>query len=107
MGHEKEYRKGHKISIVADVLGALKIMWLITVAAVLWSVWLAHNDKVFNGKLTTPKDILFSTELRALMWVKASEIGLISNEERGRCNPIFAWRTLEYLVFLGINQRSK
>ncbi|KAK8997095.1 hypothetical protein V6N11_020584 [Hibiscus sabdariffa] len=49
----------------------IKRVWLICVAAALWSLWLARNDKIFDGKITNFKELLLQVKIRALLWVKA------------------------------------
>ncbi|KAL4323810.1 hypothetical protein GQ457_11G023430 [Hibiscus cannabinus] len=61
--------------------------WLCVMASALWSIWLARNDMVFNGKVSTVKDILFYTKLRALMWVKTIQNSVLFNEARWWTNP--------------------
>ncbi|KAL4289985.1 hypothetical protein GQ457_14G023370 [Hibiscus cannabinus] len=60
--------------------GALKPLWLISVAAALWSIWLSRNDKVFNNKLPIASNLLIFTKLRALLWIKTFKKVVVANE---------------------------
>ncbi|KAL4361944.1 hypothetical protein GQ457_04G018060 [Hibiscus cannabinus] len=53
----------------------------------LWSIWLARNDRVFNGKVSTANDIMFYTKLRALMWVKSIPNLELRDEARWWAEP--------------------
>ncbi|KAL4309158.1 hypothetical protein GQ457_01G002270 [Hibiscus cannabinus] len=49
---------------------SLRKVWLVSVAAALWVIWSARNDKIFNKKQTLPKEWLFQSKPRALVWMK-------------------------------------
>ncbi|KAL4324908.1 hypothetical protein GQ457_11G031730 [Hibiscus cannabinus] len=49
----------------------VKMVWLLSVAAALWSLWIARNEKIFQGKITNFKDLIFQTKIRALLSCKA------------------------------------
>ncbi|XP_039004218.1 uncharacterized protein LOC120131256 [Hibiscus syriacus] len=57
--------------LIADLPGLSKSVWLITVSAALWSVWLASNELVFDNKAISQKDLLFTVKMRTLIWIKA------------------------------------
>ncbi|KAL4297768.1 hypothetical protein GQ457_12G027450 [Hibiscus cannabinus] len=38
-----------------------------------WSIWMARNDKIFNGKSVRVEDLLFHSKLRALVWLNATK----------------------------------
>ncbi|KAL4384663.1 hypothetical protein GQ457_15G028880 [Hibiscus cannabinus] len=46
--------------------------WFISVAAYLWSLWIARNDKIFEGKTSNFLDLLYQAKLKALTWLKAN-----------------------------------
>ncbi|KAL4383374.1 hypothetical protein GQ457_15G025730 [Hibiscus cannabinus] len=65
-----------------------KIFWLITVGAALWSIWHNKNEKVFNGKNITLKDLLFITKLRSMFWLKGDKDGWDFNVDDWWVNPL-------------------
>ncbi|KAL4378777.1 hypothetical protein GQ457_02G032420 [Hibiscus cannabinus] len=67
------------ISTIEDLFGLCfpisfsgngKMAWGFAVAAALWSIWTARNDRVFRGGSMNQKDILLHTKMRALIWIK-------------------------------------
>ncbi|KAK5837223.1 hypothetical protein PVK06_013033 [Gossypium arboreum] len=49
----------------------LKSLWMISVSASCWSVWLARNEIVFKRTSTSMDTLLFHSKMRSLMWVRA------------------------------------
>ncbi|KAL4352748.1 hypothetical protein GQ457_06G007230 [Hibiscus cannabinus] len=62
-----------KIVWVHEKSGILRKLWLISVAAALWVVWCARNDKIFNKKHSNPVEWMFQSKLRALVWLKTAK----------------------------------
>ncbi|KAL4347009.1 hypothetical protein GQ457_05G036010 [Hibiscus cannabinus] len=62
---------------------SLRKVWLVSVAVALWVIWSARNDKIFNKKQTLPKEWLFQSKLRALVWMKTIK-GLKFGDLEGR-----------------------
>ncbi|KAK9000739.1 hypothetical protein V6N11_081227 [Hibiscus sabdariffa] len=50
---------------------------LLVAAAVIWSLWLARNDKLFRGKSLSSLELLFQAKRRALIWIKAENKDLV------------------------------
>ncbi|MBA0827790.1 hypothetical protein Goarm_012538, partial [Gossypium armourianum] len=48
-----------------------KNLWLISVSAAYWTVWLARNDKIYDRTSTTLNTLLFHSKMRSLMWAGA------------------------------------
>ncbi|MBA0721296.1 hypothetical protein Golax_008855 [Gossypium laxum] len=46
-------------------------LWLISVTATYWSVWLARNELVFERKWSTANNLLFHSKMQALIQVRA------------------------------------
>ncbi|KAL4385576.1 hypothetical protein GQ457_15G025080 [Hibiscus cannabinus] len=63
-----------------ELISPLRIAWLISVAAALWTIWLARNEAIFKKTSTPLKEMLFLAKLRALMWCKASDNTCFVNE---------------------------
>ncbi|MBA0635728.1 hypothetical protein Godav_000113 [Gossypium davidsonii] len=59
-------------SLCSDVklTGLQKNLWLISISASCWTVWLARNDKVFDKTLTTLDTMLYHSKMRSLMWAR-------------------------------------
>ncbi|KAL4273323.1 hypothetical protein GQ457_13G010640 [Hibiscus cannabinus] len=85
---------------------SIKTTWLCVLASALWSIWLARNDRVFNGKVSTVKDILFYTKLRALMWVKTIQNSVLFYEARWWTDPC-SFSLSKGLVHLGFIQAEE
>lgn len=60
--------------------GMLKSLWLMSIAAACWSLWIARNEEVFSRKLTTMGSILFQSKLRSLLWVRSVHNELMVSE---------------------------
>ncbi|KAK8484834.1 hypothetical protein V6N11_057064 [Hibiscus sabdariffa] len=52
-----------------EILSKVKQVWLVSIGAALWSIWLARCEKEFNGKGISVKELLFLTKLRSLFWL--------------------------------------
>ncbi|MBA0646979.1 hypothetical protein Goklo_014895 [Gossypium klotzschianum] len=50
--------------------GVGKSLWIISVTAACWSVWLARNELVFDRKWPTMNSLVFHSKMWALMWVR-------------------------------------
>ncbi|KAK9002456.1 hypothetical protein V6N11_025134 [Hibiscus sabdariffa] len=61
--------------------GGSRCRWLVSIAAAIWSIWIAIYDMVFNDKKASVADLLFHSKLRALVWLKASLTGSIGDLE--------------------------
>lgn len=61
--------------------GVLKSLWLISVSVACWLTWLARNELVFDRKSISMETLIFHSNMRALMWVRAvyDEINLIES----------------------------
>ncbi|KAK8992789.1 hypothetical protein V6N11_048859 [Hibiscus sabdariffa] len=53
-------------------IGSLRMFWLVSVAAALWVLWCARNDKIFNQKDASTKSCIFQAKLISLIWLKTS-----------------------------------
>ncbi|TYI31812.1 hypothetical protein ES332_A04G011700v1 [Gossypium tomentosum] len=54
------------------ILGSCKSLWLIAIVAVVWSIWLARNEMVFDNKVLTMDTLVFHAKMRALLWSRAA-----------------------------------
>ncbi|KAL4377995.1 hypothetical protein GQ457_02G034400 [Hibiscus cannabinus] len=52
-------------------------MWFIMIAAAVWYLWMACNDKVFRGKSVSNLEFLFQEKIRELIWIKAGNKDLV------------------------------
>lgn len=48
--------------------------WEISIAAVLWSLWLARNDRLFNDAVHKTSDIVFLVKKRSFEWCNLAKI---------------------------------
>ncbi|MBA0710088.1 hypothetical protein Golax_025084 [Gossypium laxum] len=53
-----------------EVSSVGKSLWIISVTAACWSVWLVRNELVFDRKWPTMNSFIFHSKIRALMWVR-------------------------------------
>ncbi|KAH1084276.1 hypothetical protein J1N35_024037 [Gossypium stocksii] len=51
--------------------GVVKSLWMISVSAACWPVWLARNELVFDRKWPTISSLVFHSKIRALMWIRS------------------------------------
>ncbi|KAH1063498.1 hypothetical protein J1N35_028485 [Gossypium stocksii] len=61
--------------------GVVKSLWLISVSAACWSVWLARNELVFDRRWPKMSSLVFLSKIRALMWIKPVYDELKVNEK--------------------------
>ncbi|TYI31182.1 hypothetical protein ES332_A05G435900v1 [Gossypium tomentosum] len=54
------------------IFGSCKSLWLIAIAAAVWSIWLARNEMVFDNKVLTMDTLVFHAKMRALLWSRAA-----------------------------------
>ncbi|KAG8473346.1 hypothetical protein CXB51_035460 [Gossypium anomalum] len=54
------------------LLGSYKSLWLIAIAASCWSIWLAKNEMVFENKVLSMDTLIFHSNMRALLRVRAA-----------------------------------
>ncbi|KAG4202690.1 hypothetical protein ERO13_A05G352433v2 [Gossypium hirsutum] len=52
-----------------------KNLWLISIAAACWTIWLARNGLVFYGRKVHMENLVFQSKMRALLWIR-----LVHNE---------------------------
>ncbi|KAE8661235.1 hypothetical protein F3Y22_tig00116937pilonHSYRG00269 [Hibiscus syriacus] len=74
-------------SFSVNLNAKLKSIWLVSMAAAAWSIWLNRNEIVFNGKRFVFNDLIFFSKLRALVWLKALKDNQLVNEELWWENP--------------------
>ncbi|KAB2065218.1 hypothetical protein ERO13_A09G072500v2 [Gossypium hirsutum] len=72
-------------------LGVGKSLWLISVTAACWSIWLVRNELVFDRKSPSMNGLVFQSKLRALMWVRAIHNELCVEEKLWWFCPIRSW----------------
>ncbi|GMJ01097.1 hypothetical protein like AT4G29090 [Hibiscus trionum] len=56
-------------------MGSMKRLWVACVSALLWSLWLARNERIFRGKCLTMEEICFLVKLRSFYWIKVGVEG--------------------------------
>ncbi|XP_038993247.1 uncharacterized protein LOC120116941 [Hibiscus syriacus] len=78
---------GGIFAVGGQCTGPTKSIWLISVAAALWGVWLARNEMVFENKSTSQKDLLFYVKMMTLIWIKEVNDSLILCEENWWNDP--------------------
>ncbi|KAG8473851.1 hypothetical protein CXB51_036041 [Gossypium anomalum] len=71
--------------------GVVKSLWLISVSAVCWSVWLARNELVFEKRWPKMSNLVFLTKIRALMWIRAVYNELKVDEKIWWICPVRSW----------------
>ncbi|MBA0844331.1 hypothetical protein Goarm_001432 [Gossypium armourianum] len=76
-------------------IGVCKSLWLISVTATCWSVWLARNEMVFERKWSTTNNLLFHSKMRALMWVRSVQEELRVQERSWWICPYRSWCDLK------------
>ncbi|TYH19981.1 hypothetical protein ES288_A05G395600v1 [Gossypium darwinii] len=52
-----------------------KSLWLISIEAACWTIWLARNGLVFYGRKVHMENLVFQSKMRALLWIR-----LVHNE---------------------------
>ncbi|TYH22859.1 hypothetical protein ES288_A04G163800v1 [Gossypium darwinii] len=67
--------------------GVIKILWMISVSAACWSVWLARNELVFNKKWPKMSNLVFLSKTPALIGVKFNVCGVMVEDE-ARCKGV-------------------
>lgn len=65
----------------------LRKIWELVLAATIWSIWLARNDKIFNGKEAVTPVLLQMIKFRSLSWGIAYGIILQSKSAWWSENP--------------------
>ncbi|KAL4384698.1 hypothetical protein GQ457_15G025740 [Hibiscus cannabinus] len=65
-----------------------KQCWGIALAAALWSLWLARNERVFRNLSKNQKDLLVFTKMRALIWIKALNEKILLKDDFWWDDPI-------------------
>ncbi|KAL4309434.1 hypothetical protein GQ457_01G012280 [Hibiscus cannabinus] len=65
----------------------VRTVWLITIAAAKWSLWLARNERVFMAKSFSIKDLIFYAKMRALIWIKAVNESVLLSEKNWWNSP--------------------
>ncbi|GMI75617.1 hypothetical protein like AT5G65005 [Hibiscus trionum] len=58
----------------------MKRLWVACVSALLWSLWLARNERIFRGKRLTSDEICFLVKLRSYYWIKVGVEGELMSE---------------------------
>ncbi|GAB4855072.1 hypothetical protein Ancab_023655 [Ancistrocladus abbreviatus] len=46
-------------------------LWMLTVAVVVWTLWLDRNSTVFRGSIADPQRIFEAAQLKSFHWLKA------------------------------------
>ncbi|KAL4297813.1 hypothetical protein GQ457_12G010130 [Hibiscus cannabinus] len=62
--------------------------WLVGCAEVFWSLWLARNKVIFQGKEWELVDLCFLVKLRSFYWVKADALNCFLEESQWWCCPL-------------------
>ena len=50
-----------------------KKRWMAMCGATLWTIWLARNESIFNGKEWKGEEVVFLCKLRAFYWINEME----------------------------------
>ncbi|KAK5834313.1 hypothetical protein PVK06_018190 [Gossypium arboreum] len=53
-----------------------KSLWLISCAAACWTIWIARNGLVFEGRRVKMENLVFQTKMRALLWIRSALMNL-------------------------------
>ncbi|KAK9009000.1 hypothetical protein V6N11_080476 [Hibiscus sabdariffa] len=77
-----------KILFSVNFSGHICSLWLIALAATLWSIWLMRNENIFYIKKLYVKELLFNSKMRALVWMKALKSGSFGNADDWWERPI-------------------
>ncbi|TYH73264.1 hypothetical protein ES332_D05G316900v1 [Gossypium tomentosum] len=84
---------------IFECLQVCKSLWLISVTATCWSVWLERNELVFERKWSAASNLLFHSKMQALIigglfwypsaygWVKFNVSG-VANEAEAGCGGV-------------------
>lgn len=62
-------------------------IWKMSIAAILWSIWLGHNSVVFENKKMTNLVILHLVKLRTRSWAFNANLISLVNENLWSCDP--------------------
>ncbi|GMJ03941.1 hypothetical protein like AT4G29090 [Hibiscus trionum] len=65
--------------------GCMKMWWVASVTALLWSLWLAKNEYIFRGKCLNLAELCFLVKLQSYYWIKV--------DRRGEVFPESIWWT--------------
>lgn len=67
--------RGSLEALLDLIAGALcKQAWEISIAATLWSLWLARNERIFKGSKISSADVFLLAKKRAFEWAKLANL---------------------------------
>ncbi|KAH1073677.1 hypothetical protein J1N35_026005 [Gossypium stocksii] len=75
--------------------GVVKRLWMISVSAACWSMWLARNELVFVRKWATMSSLIFLSKIRALMWIRSVHEKLKVDERIWWVCPYRSWSDIK------------
>ncbi|MFQ6627826.1 hypothetical protein Gotur_007672 [Gossypium turneri] len=86
---------GIKFSISGRLNG--NRLWLISISAACWAVWLARNGLVFEIKMMTMETLIFQSKMRALLWLRTVYDDLLMQESYWWICLNRLWRCFEII----------
>ncbi|KAK5823825.1 hypothetical protein PVK06_018588 [Gossypium arboreum] len=116
----KNFEEFYSCCFKVKILGSCKSLWLIAIAAAVWSIWLARNEMVFENKVLTMDTLVFHAKVRALLWSRAAfdecrfherlwwlcpyKCRLSKSDPGGWCFPLHGWFKFNVsgIVFEGV-----
>lgn len=57
-----------------------KSLWLISIAAACWTLWLARNGLVFDGRRVHKENLVFQSKMKALLWIRSAHDEIMLEE---------------------------
>ncbi|TYH93464.1 hypothetical protein ES332_A13G256200v1 [Gossypium tomentosum] len=58
-----------------------KRLWLISIAAACWTIWIARNGLVFDGRRVNMANLVFQSKMRALLWIRSNHNEIMLQEK--------------------------
>ncbi|KAH1096517.1 hypothetical protein J1N35_013438 [Gossypium stocksii] len=64
-----------------NMVESKKTLWMISIAAACWTIWIARNGLVFDGRKVNMINLVFQSKMRALLWVKSNQKDFMLQEK--------------------------